>query len=355
MQTQFWDTKPTTGPSDSWTIHGLWPDHCDGTYDANCDPTRAYTNITDIITAAGATDLLNDMNTYWKDVSGNDESFWEHEWGKHGTCISTLEPSCYTDYVAQQEVVDFFQKTVDLFKTLPSYEFLSKAGIVPDASATYNSADIIAALNTPRGVDVAIQCAHKNQLDEIWYFYDVAGSVQTGNFIPSNPDGSKSDCPSTGIKYLPKLGSAPSPPTSTGTGSTTTTGSGPTPTAKPGMPFSGKGKLQVSTGGTANGCIISGGKWYATGTCAGFTATASGSAGFTLTSSKGACGIVDNKLSCGSAAIASVFESSETDDNVLSYNGKSDFFADAVPIGTTQETVKIGSGATAITITWKSS
>lgn len=24
LQTQFWDTSPPTGPSDSWTLHGLW-------------------------------------------------------------------------------------------------------------------------------------------------------------------------------------------------------------------------------------------------------------------------------------------------------------------------------------------
>lgn len=24
LQTQFWDTNPPVGPSDSWTIHGLW-------------------------------------------------------------------------------------------------------------------------------------------------------------------------------------------------------------------------------------------------------------------------------------------------------------------------------------------
>lgn len=24
LLTQFWDTDPATGPSDSWTIHGLW-------------------------------------------------------------------------------------------------------------------------------------------------------------------------------------------------------------------------------------------------------------------------------------------------------------------------------------------
>jgi ribonuclease T2 len=61
------------------------------------------------------------MDLYWKDSGGDDESFWEHEWDKHGTCISTLEPSCYTGYTATQEVVDFFQKTVDLFQTLDSY------------------------------------------------------------------------------------------------------------------------------------------------------------------------------------------------------------------------------------------
>ena len=24
LQTQFWDTSPSTGPTNSWTIHGLW-------------------------------------------------------------------------------------------------------------------------------------------------------------------------------------------------------------------------------------------------------------------------------------------------------------------------------------------
>lgn len=24
LQTQFWDSSPPTGPSDSWTLHGLW-------------------------------------------------------------------------------------------------------------------------------------------------------------------------------------------------------------------------------------------------------------------------------------------------------------------------------------------
>ena len=62
------------------------------------------------------------MTTYWKDENGDDESFWEHEWSKHGTCISSLDPSCYTNYSSKEELVDFFSKTVELFKTLTSYQ-----------------------------------------------------------------------------------------------------------------------------------------------------------------------------------------------------------------------------------------
>jgi ribonuclease T2 len=172
LQTQFWDTSPPTGPSDSWTLHGLWPDNCDGTYEANCDSRRAYTNITEILQAAGADDTLAYMQKYWKDYQGDDESFWEHEWSKHGTCISTLDPDCYPDYQPTQEVPDFFNKTVSLFQSLPSYQFLSDAGIVPSTSQTYSSADIQAALSKGHdGMEVYLGCK-SSALNEIWYFFN---------------------------------------------------------------------------------------------------------------------------------------------------------------------------------------
>ena len=114
--------SPSQGPNNSWTLHGLWPDHCDGTYDANCDPSREYSNITAILQSYGKSDLLAYMSTFWKDYQGNDESFWEHEWDKHGTCISTLEPSCYNGYTGQDEVVDYFDIAVRLFKGLDSFK-----------------------------------------------------------------------------------------------------------------------------------------------------------------------------------------------------------------------------------------
>jgi len=76
LQVQFWDTAPATGPADHWTIHGLWPDFCNGKYTQYCDESRQYTNISCILEHYGRQDLLSFMEKYWKDQSGNDQSFW---------------------------------------------------------------------------------------------------------------------------------------------------------------------------------------------------------------------------------------------------------------------------------------
>jgi ribonuclease T2 len=76
LQTQFWDYDSPiqfAGPNDSWTVHGLWPDHCDGTFDQFCAPAREVQNITQILQAAGEFQILDFMTKYWKDNNGNDE------------------------------------------------------------------------------------------------------------------------------------------------------------------------------------------------------------------------------------------------------------------------------------------
>ncbi|KKZ63582.1 ribonuclease T2 family protein [[Emmonsia] crescens] len=204
LLTQFWDTNPVTGPTDSWTIHGLWPDNCDGTYDQYCDRSREYSNITSIMNARGRAQVLNDMTIFWKDYKGNDESFWAHEWNKHGTCISTMEVACYSEYYPQEEVADYFQKTVDLFKQVNTYQTLEAAGIVPDSSKQYELSQIQAAISAKHGQQVTLNCKN-GQLNEVWYFWNVKGSTQTGEWISTSPAGSGSSCPKTGIKYMPKL------------------------------------------------------------------------------------------------------------------------------------------------------
>lgn len=76
LLTSFWDYSPATGPDDSWTIHGLWPDKCDGSWEGSCDNARNHANIAQILQAGGATDVLDYMNQYWLDIHGNDNSFW---------------------------------------------------------------------------------------------------------------------------------------------------------------------------------------------------------------------------------------------------------------------------------------
>ncbi|KAJ5970218.1 uncharacterized protein N7479_000136 [Penicillium vulpinum] len=202
LQTQFWDTSPSTGPDDSWTIHGLWPDNCDGTYEQTCDSKRSYSNITAILQDQGRDELLDYMNDYWLDISGDDEDFWSHEWNKHGTCINTIEPSCYSGYTAQEEVGDYLQKTVDLFKNLDTYKALAAAGITPSTSKTYTLAAIQKALTTLHGAVPYLGCS-SGKLNEVWYFYNIQGNAIDGTYKAVDTL-TTSTCAKTGIKYVPK-------------------------------------------------------------------------------------------------------------------------------------------------------
>ncbi|KAF8129424.1 ribonuclease T2-like protein [Mycena galopus ATCC 62051] len=204
LQTQFWDTNPATGPSDSWTIHGLWPDHCDLTFSENCDPSRAYTDISGLLTAQGAADTLTFMNTYWKNdpADGTDEEFWEHEWETHGTCYSTLNPTCLPAASPKgAEAVAFFITVTKLFQTLPTYTWLANQGITP-SSSTHTLASLTAALKTESGFIPALDC-QGSALDSVSWYFNVQGSLIDGTFVPIDAP-EKGTCPASGIKYLPK-------------------------------------------------------------------------------------------------------------------------------------------------------
>ncbi|KAJ5779997.1 hypothetical protein N7457_005157 [Penicillium paradoxum] len=202
LLTQFWDTSPSTGPDDSWTIHGLWPDNCDGTYESSCDSSRSYSNITAILQAQGRSQLVDYMDEYWVDIDGDNQSFWAHEWNKHGTCINTIEPSCYSGYSAQEEVGDYFEKVVDLFQGLDTYQALADAGITPSNSVTYTSKEIQAALTKMHGAEVYLGCS-SGKLNQVWYFYNVQGNAVDGTYKAA-ASLANSGCSSSGIKYVPK-------------------------------------------------------------------------------------------------------------------------------------------------------
>ncbi|GEQ68411.1 hypothetical protein JCM33374_g2079 [Metschnikowia sp. JCM 33374] len=184
VQTQFWDYNPATGPSDSFTLHGLWPDNCDGTYRQFCDSSLNVQagNIDNIIgTEFNDQTLLSNMQTYWKNFDGSDEELWEHEYNKHGTCIQTNRPECYGDSFQQdQNIYNFYRIAYDLYEKYPTYQFLTNAGIVPSTSQTYTFDQISSALSSNfNGHSVYFKCDKNNALQEVWYYHHLQGPLNS--------------------------------------------------------------------------------------------------------------------------------------------------------------------------------
>lgn len=199
----------------AFTIHGLWDDRCDGTWDEYCQPQLEVSNdkdnITDIIVNQfNDPELFELMSKYWINTLNSnvaDDSsieLWEHEYNKHGTCMNTIMPKCFTgDYQQWQSPVEFWKKTTKIWDDLNSYEFLSRQGIIPTVKSTYKKSDIETALsNSHNGKQIYIGCTDDGALDEVWYYYLVKGNVLTGDYKPIDSTGSSS-CPEN-IWYIPK-------------------------------------------------------------------------------------------------------------------------------------------------------
>ncbi|ETS77123.1 hypothetical protein PFICI_10997 [Pestalotiopsis fici W106-1] len=209
LLTQFWDEEIHVGGSEEdWTLHGLWPDLCDGSYDQFCGMAPRFNNITEILKHYGQEELLEHMNRYWVAKYGGNAHLWAHEYNKHATCINTLAPSCYeSTYTPGLEVVDYFTRAFGLFKMLDTYMALSQAGIEPDAHKTVSLAKIQKTLEEFSGGKVVLKCSGRRHdvLHEAWYVYFVKGSLQGGDFVPARDSfkGDQTDC-AEHVRYLPK-------------------------------------------------------------------------------------------------------------------------------------------------------
>nr|POE65689.1 ribonuclease trv [Quercus suber] len=240
LQTQFWDTY--TGlesqgqllPANTWTIHGLWPDFCNGSFTQYCDLNRQYDpspspntttgkpdgtvvpkytgpSIGTFLESFGKFDLLAYMNKYWIAQGQPNADFWGHEFSKHATCFSTFDIPCYgPEYVEHEDVVDFFQTVIRYYKNRPTWGWLSAKGIRPSNTTTYTLSNIQSALTKGYGVLPYVGCSGprynetvagrnstdngRTQLSEVWYYLHVFGRPQDGQGVPLNVTGSPSSC-----------------------------------------------------------------------------------------------------------------------------------------------------------------
>ncbi|CCM04456.1 uncharacterized protein FIBRA_06636 [Fibroporia radiculosa] len=230
LQSQFWSTY--TGlesegqllPKDSWTIHGLWPDNCDGSYNQYCDFSRQYDpdpspavlpngtiippyhgiSVESWILEFGRFDLLDYMSKYWINQGASNSDFWAHEFSKHATCTSTFDVACYgPDYKEHQEVIDFYLAVVRAFQQFPTFDMLAAAGIYPSNTTTYSLKQIEDALKSQTGAIPYIGCGgeYGTDLEEVWYYNHVMGTEQFGRFKSIDSD-TPSTCNTTmGIWY----------------------------------------------------------------------------------------------------------------------------------------------------------
>ncbi|KAI1608042.1 ribonuclease T2 [Exophiala viscosa] len=240
LSTQYWQTY--TGlesqgqllPPNTWTLHGLWPDFCNGSYTQYCDLSRQFdpapspntTNglangtvvppykgpgVDTFITNFSRYDLLNYMNTYWTNQGASNEAFWAHEFSKHATCYSTFDVPCYgPNYVQHQEVIEFYETAIKYYRRLPTWEWLNEVNITPSNTTQYTLSDIQGQLAKKYGATPYIGCsgpkynataAGKNSTDnggtvvsEVWYYQHVAGRPQEGNSIPVNATTPNTTC-----------------------------------------------------------------------------------------------------------------------------------------------------------------
>lgn len=269
LLTQFWDYYPPIGGNESFTLHGLWPDNCDGTYEQFCDDSLNIRSATDIVlNQFGDKVLYGKMSEFWKNFNGNDESLWIHEFNKHATCVKTIRPTCYDNqrYVKNKNVYDFYNITMNLYEKLPTFQFLAAEGIVPSLTQKYSKKQINDALTKYFGKAVYFKCNKYKALQEVWYYHYLQGPLKEENFSPIDTI-INSNCPEENIQFIPKNGFNP----------------GPQPPKSP-----RKGYLE-SPG--KKGCLISNGLWYEAGTCATYAISQQEFGGYKIRSSKGYCGM----------------------------------------------------------------
>ncbi|TDL28264.1 ribonuclease T2 [Rickenella mellea] len=239
LQTQFWDTY--TGlekqgqllPKNSWTIHGLWPDFCDGSFTQYCDLSRQYDpspspntttgkpggtpvppytgpGVDTFVLEFGRIDLLDFSDEQILDQPRfSQQRFLGTRVFKHATCTSTFDIACYANYRKHEDVVNFFDATIRAYKMFPTYELLATAGIIPSNKTTYTLSQLQNAVKTQTGAVPFFGCggigaggsAGRNILNEVWHFNHVLGSEQYGHFKPIDST-TPSTCSPTNISYF---------------------------------------------------------------------------------------------------------------------------------------------------------
>ncbi|KAJ3029089.1 ribonuclease T2-like [Rhizophlyctis rosea] len=197
-------------PKDAWTIHGLWPDYCDGTFSSdNLGCVHEYGNqeTYDVVKKQDK-GLFEKMKKVWMGANGDYNWMWSHEFTKHGTCMSTLNPECYgKTFKSYFPILDYFKAAMSLYPRYNLFDILKKGGVVPSSTKTYTIQQFQEAIVRGIGYEASITCAKgddgRSYLTEIWISTTARPNFKFDTQKPV-PSAYVASCNVTAIVYKPQ-------------------------------------------------------------------------------------------------------------------------------------------------------
>lgn len=129
---------------DEWIIHGIWPTKT-GTEGPLFCPSAIHFDPDQL------EPLMDDLKIQWTNIEANTSpnSFWKHEWNKHGTCASVL-PNL-------NSVTNYFRQGLVWNKQFKLVDILSQSKIFPGKSG-YTPQQIYDAVKLSIKTNPIIQC-----------------------------------------------------------------------------------------------------------------------------------------------------------------------------------------------------
>lgn len=128
-------------------IHGIWPQYQNGSWPSYCNQTADQLDLHSI------QPLIPRLRTFWpgfnepvqvqpiaininngstldKPTFDDSVKFWQHEWSKHGTCVSTMPDVTPTSPISTQP--GYFSSGLFVRTLYPAYRSFQSIGIVPN-------------------------------------------------------------------------------------------------------------------------------------------------------------------------------------------------------------------------------
>lgn len=101
-----------------WTIHGIWPTKYNSVGPQFCNTSLKFN-------PSALRSIENELKENWLDIhkESKPNSFWKHEWDKHGTCAITVK--------ALNNEFNYFEAGLKLLEKYNMIDVLAKANILP--------------------------------------------------------------------------------------------------------------------------------------------------------------------------------------------------------------------------------